>query len=239
MKIINSMDLNCISSIVTIISFILFVLNTLIIVSYKKRCENCYNIPSRFFNVDVISNFSITALFVVMSIGLVLVKRLEGIQYLFLESICYYLITLLFLISIDEYKFCYAPYLIFGLGLCILKIICLDSEVMANILFLVLWGYLVIRKLFLTDPKKEYKYKIEFRKHNNKLKVVLSMFNNSFLIIDGKIDSNENLILYTDNYRFISSIDYRLSRIEGYKKVIIEKKENNCFCKLIYKIKKK
>ena len=95
-------DINNMASTMTIISFILLISSAYIICTYKNKCSDKYNIPAEYFEVDVVSKFSLIALIIFLAILLIFIKPLEGIQYYFARVVCYFLVSLLFIIVLDK-----------------------------------------------------------------------------------------------------------------------------------------
>lgn len=54
----------------------------------------------------------------------------------------------------------------------------------------------------------------------------MSTYNGSYLIVNGTILNKEILIIDTDNYKFVTPNEYKLSKILGYKKAITKSKYN-------------
>lgn len=162
-----------------------------------------------------------------MSILLVIFKRLDGIQYIFVQCIGYLTITLLFGTTIDDIKFSITAWI--SLILFLIKIIS-DLTVylkfnISDILFILWWLILIIYNVCISKPINKTKYRIIDLSNNNSLndiEVVLSKFNGDYLVVKGEMKDNSILVLKTKDYYFVSPNTYKLEEIKSKKNVLAE-----------------
>lgn len=225
------LDSDNVTKLITIITFVLTIINIFLVYNYKRKCEKDYNIPKNFFNVNTISKFASIGIFILLSILLVMFKKLDGIQYIFVQCIGYLTITLLFGTTIDDIKFSKIAWI--SLVLFFIKIISdLTTYLKFNIsdvLFIIWWLCLIIYYFFISKPINETKYKIIDLNNNgslNDIEVVLSKFNGDYLVVKGEIKDNSILVLKTKDYYFVSPRSYKLEKIKS-KKNILEENYNN------------
>ena len=220
-------NINNVTSLITIISFLLLIVNAYIINSYKQKCEEDYNISGDFFNVDVFDKFSQFGLIMVVAILIVLAKEQEGIMNYIAKSICFFFITILLNITLSKCElkivlfYSSIPAFIYFINNLFCKCNIINNIVM--IFYIIIWICLCIKKFFTERPIDEPKYKIKYNDQND-VNVILSKYNGSFLVVEGEIDENKVLILNTKNYKFISPREYKIEKISGYIKIVVKNK---------------
>ena len=164
---------------------------------------------------------------------MITIKRQDGIQYTIVQCIGLFAVTFLFTIEIYGSNLKILNFI--GMCLLIIKII---SEIyfkshiaIINGIFILYWVVLLIF-FICNNPKYYIDRQIIIIDNDNKesmncMNVILSNYKGGYIVAKGKIDNDKNLIIYTNDYKILNPIQYRIEKITGYKNINIKNEKRN------------